>query len=185
VQNPDVLWQEFPLDPTPSAGTSRQAAHPKATPTPAKASGDPQPAATVVATPTATPVATPTATATPAATATPSQRTAATRADGRVALPGGASITYPNANGTERAIGTGPALTSPTQAAQSQSSDLVSVSGQAGLYVAVVAVLVILMARWLLNHTWRAAVTVAVMLVGVAMLGLIIVRWATDLGLVG
>ena len=60
-----------------------------------------------------------------------------------------------------------------------------SVSGQAGLYVAVVAVLVILMARWLLNHTWRAAVTVAVMLVGVAMLGLIIVRWATDLGLVG
>ena len=174
MQNPDVLWQQFPLDPTPSAGSNQQAAQPQATPTPAKASGDPQPAATTVATPTPTP--------TPAA---PSQRTAAKAGDGRVELPGGASITYPNANGTERAIGTGTALPSTTQAAQSQSNDLVSVSGQAGLYVAVVAVLVILMARWLLNHTWRAAVTVAVMLVGVAMLGLIIVRWATDLGLVG
>lgn len=174
MQNPDVLWQQFPLDPTPSAGSNQQAAQPQATPTPAKASGDPQPAATTVATPTPTP--------TPAA---PSQRTAAKAGDGRVELPGGASITYPNANGTERAIGAGTALPSTTQAAQSQSNDLVSVSGQAGLYVAVVAVLVILMARWLLNHTWRAAVTVAVMLVGVAMLGLIIVRWATDLGLVG
>ena len=174
MQNPDVLWQQFPLDPTPSAGSNQQAAQPQATPAPAKAGGDPQPAATTVATPAAT--------ATPAA---PSQRTAAKAGDGRVELPGGASITYPNANGTERAIGAGTALPSTTQAAQSQSNDLVSVSGQAGLYVAVVAVLVILMARWLLNHTWRAAVTVAVMLVGVAMLGLIIVRWATDLGLVG
>ena len=172
MQNPEVLWQQFPLDPTPAAGSNHQAAQPQATPIPAKAGGDPQPAATTVATPTATPVAT-------------SQRTAAKAGDGRVELPGGASITYPNANGTERAIGAGTALPSTTQAAQSQSNDLVSVSGQAGLYVAVVAVLVILMARWLLNHTWRAAVTVAVMLVGVAMLGLIIVRWATDLGLVG
>lgn len=48
-----------------------------------------------------------------------------------------------------------------------------------------VIVLVVLMARWLLNHTWRAALTIAVMVVGVGMLGLILMRWATDLGLVG
>ena len=167
MQNPDVLWQQFPLDPTPSAGSSQQAPHPKATPAPSKASGAPEPVATVVATPT------------PAAAA-PND------ADGRVELPGGASITFPSGNGTERAIGNGTALPAPAaQDVQAQSGDLVSVSGQAGLYVAVVAVLVILMARWLLNHTWRAAVTVAVMLIGMAMLGLIIVRWATDLGLVG
>jgi hypothetical protein len=44
---------------------------------------------------------------------------------------------------------------------------------------------VVLMARWLLNHTWRAAVTVAVMLLGVAALGVILVGWAADLGIVG
>jgi hypothetical protein len=169
VQNPEVLWQQFPLDPTPSAGSSQQAPHPKATPAPSKPSGAPEPVATVVATPTPTPAA-----------------ASNDAADGRVELPGGASITFPSGNGTERAIGNGTALPAPAaRDVQAQSDDLVSVSGQAGLYVAVVAVLVILMARWLLNHTWRAAVTVAVMLIGMAMLGLIIVRWATDLGLVG
>ena len=168
MQNPDVLWQQFPLDPTPSAGSSQQAPHPKATPAPSKASGAPEPVATVVATP------------------TPAGAAPNDAADGRVELPGGASITFPSGNGTERAIGNGTALPAPAaRDVQAQSGDLVSVSGQAGLYVAVVAVLVILMARWLLNHTWRAAVTVAVMLIGMAMLGLIIVRWATDLGLVG
>jgi hypothetical protein len=159
MQQPEALWREFPLNPTPTPAPDQQAVQ-EAAPT-ASAVGA---AATVTPTPTPTP-------------------SAKDAADGRIELPGGATITYPNANGTERAIGSPPPVATP--AGQSDSGDLVALSGQAGLYVVVVAVLVVLMARWLLNHTWRAAVTVAVMLLGMAMLGLILIRWATDIGIVG
>ena len=116
-----------------------------------------------------------------AATATPTPGPAASSPDaedGRIELPGGASITFPEGNGTERAIDSARPQAPVAGRRRSTSGDLVVVSGQAGLYVVVVAVLVVLMARWLLNHTWRAAVTVAVMLIGMAMVGLIIIRWA-------
>jgi hypothetical protein len=158
VQQPKALWREFPLNPTPTPGPDQQAVQ----------QGGPAASASAAATVTPTP------------TPTPSAKDAA---DGRIELPGGATITYPNANGSERAIGSPQPVATP--AAQSDSGELVALSGEAGLYVVVVAVLVVLMARWLLNHTWRAAVTVAVMLLGMAMLGLILIRWANDIGLVG
>jgi hypothetical protein len=169
VQRPEELWQEFPIDPTP-------------TPTPEPAQATPAAAATPVPTPTPTPTSTPQKSA--AATATPTPGAPDDASDGKIELPGGASITYPAANGTEGAI-TGQPPPVPIQEAQADSGELVDVSGQAGLYVVLVAVLVVLVARWLLNHTWRAAVTVAVMLIGTAMVGLILLRWATDLGIVG
>jgi hypothetical protein len=184
LPEPEVLWKEFPLEPTPTPGGSQQAAHP-ATPTPTPT---PQKAhATATPTPTPTPQkaqATAAPTVEAAATATPTPTGSADAGDGKIELPGGASITFPAANGTEKAITSARPQVPTAQQVQVDSGDPVDISGQAGLYVVVVAVLVVLMARWLLNHPWRAAVTVAVMLIGMAMVGLIIIRWAADLGIV-
>ena len=170
MQQPEELWKAFPLDPAPSAAPAAR----QETPAP---------------TPDATPAPTPEATTIAAATATPSPAAAtADAAEGRIVLPGGASITYPAANGTERAIGATPAAAAasgPAPAAQADAGELSAPAGQVGLFVVVVGVLVVLMARWLLNHTWRAAVTVAVLLLGVAALGVILVGWAADLGIAG
>jgi hypothetical protein len=161
MSRPEFLWREFPLDPTPSPAPVQDL--------PPQPAGAPDPAATPA------PTATPTADPAPEGTRV---------GDGTIELPGGATITFPEGNGTERAIAPAPAVQAPSPATEGDSGDLLAVSGQAGLYVVVVAVLAVLMARWLLNHTWRAAITVAVMLLGVAVLGLLVVRWATDLGLV-
>jgi len=171
MQRPEQLWRDFPLDPTP-------------TPTPAPAAtakpGAAQPSAGAKGGEDAQPTAAAAATTTPTPTPAPSDDTS-----GRIELPGGASITFPSANGTEDAIlRAQPASAPVAQTPNGAAEDPVSLSGQAGLYVVVVAVLVVLMARWLLNHTWRAAVTVAVLLIGMAMVGLIIIRWASDLGIV-
>jgi hypothetical protein len=171
VQQPEALWKEFPLDPTPSPGPTQQAVQVTPTPTPSaqQAQATAEPTTEVAATETPTPE--------PAASSPDAE-------DGRIELPGGASITFPEGNGTERAIDSARPEVPVAGQAQVDTGDPVDISGQAGLYVVVVAVLVVLMARWLLNHTWRAAVTVAVMLIGMAMVGLIIIRWAADLGIV-
>jgi hypothetical protein len=171
MQRPEALWRDFPLDPTPT---------PSPTPAATKDASSAQPATGAKA---GDEQAQPTAAA--AATASPTPSPTANAEDGRIELPGGASITYPSANGTEDAILRAQPSSAPVaQTTNIAAEDPVSLSGQAGLYVVVVAVLVVLMARWLLNHTWRAAVTVAVLLIGMAMVGLIIIRWASDLGIV-
>jgi hypothetical protein len=161
MSRPELLWREFPLDPTPTP-VQELAQQPAGTPDPA---------------------ATPTPAATPAPTVAPSREGTQDR-DGKIELPGGATITFPEGNGTERAIAPAPTAQPPPPATESEPGDLLAVSGQAGLYVVVVAVLAVLVARWLLNHTWRAAFTVAVVLLGVAVAGLLVVRWATELGVV-
>jgi hypothetical protein len=168
VPRPKELWQEYPLDPTPTPtpGAAHQAAKATPTPTAQNSTGAGKP------------------TAPAAATATPTPTGSGDTGDQQIQLPGGASITFPAANGTEKAITSARPRVPTAQQVQVDSGDPVDISGQAGLYVVVVAVLVVLMARWLLNHTWRAAVTVAVMLIGMGMVGLIIIRWASDLGIV-
>lgn len=175
MQQPEELWKSFPLDPAPSSAPAVR-----------QGESSPTPDATPAPAPEATTIAAATATPTPAPSPTPASGDAA---DGRIELPGGASITFPAGNGTEQAIAASPAsgavAASAPPSAQADAGELSAPAGQVGLFVVVVGVLVVLMARWLLNHTWRAAVTVAVLLLGVAALGVILVGWAADLGIVG
>jgi hypothetical protein len=175
MQQPEELWRSYPLDPASSAShaTARQT-----TPAPDQgAAPSPTPAATTIAAAAATP------TPAPAASPAPASGDAA---DGKIELPGGASITFPSGNGSEKAIAaaTVSAPVGSPPAAQVDSGELSAPAGQVGLFIVLAGLLVLAMARWLLNHTWRAAASVALLLLGTVGIAVLLVQWAADLGIV-